>query len=89
MVPRAAHRVAGDDAIAQRSAIVRALGAHCEERAGVADEEHGLVAHVANDHPAVSGVGYRDTRSEVGSNAGSLLLRHVRPPFYRIQTCRF
>src|ERR1019366_8692076 len=53
VVPGAANLVADDEALAERSAIVRALRAHGEDLGPATHEQHGLAMRVPHQRPAL------------------------------------
>jgi hypothetical protein len=67
VVPRAPHRVADDQTLAKRTAVVRACRADCEKFVAPACEEHGLLAHMPAHHAAITEMVERDAAREVRS----------------------
>ena len=67
VVPRTPNRVADQQAVGERCAVMRALRTDREQFVGAAHEQHGCVADMALDHRAVGDVVERDALREIGT----------------------
>ena len=76
MVPRAAHRVADEEPLGERAAVVRARAADGVDVAAAADEQHRLAVGVAAEHPAVREIVDGNALLEIGT--GQLCLHSLK-----------
>lgn len=75
MVPRTAHRFPNYDAVRKRSMIMAAVSADREQFRTRANQQHFLVADVANQ-PTIDEVGERNTLRQIRATRRSLFLGH-------------
>src|SRR5262249_42371068 len=66
VVPRGPDRVADNETLGERTAVVRAGRADGEEFLATARQEHGVISDMPGDHAAVGNITERDTLREVG-----------------------
>ena len=66
-MPRTAHRVVGQDPVAERPAIMRAGRADGEDLAAAAGEQHILFADMPHEHLAVGKLAGGNTRGQIGA----------------------
>jgi hypothetical protein len=77
VVPRAAHRVADHQPFRQRTVVVRARRAGCEELVPATREQDRVIADVAGEHRTVSKCVDRDTLGQIGAGRFGLRSAHV------------
>ncbi len=66
VVPRAAHRVADQQALGQGAAVVGAVRRHREQLLALAHEQHGFAVHLALQHGPVGEIGQGHALGEIG-----------------------
>src|SRR5207244_11714124 len=76
VVPRTAHRVADEESLGERAAVVRARGADGVDVAAAADEQHRLAVGVAAEHRAVRELLDGNALLEIGT--GQLCLHNSK-----------
>ena len=82
-MPRAAHRVVDHQSLAERPAVMGAVGADREDFLATTGQQHGLVADPADQHGAVGEIGLRDAVGQirpVSMFVGHLLLLAATRP---------
>src|SRR5262249_35589734 len=77
VVPGAAHGVVDHEAVAERTVIVRAVGADREDVAPAAHQQNLLVSDMADELAAVGELGKRDALREIGAGRLGLILGHA------------
>jgi hypothetical protein len=85
VVPRAAQRLAGQQAVGERRAVVGAVRAEREDLFAAARQEHRLAVGVTLEQRAVRQLGERDAGREIGSGE---LLRSAHGGVLRSRTWR-
>ena len=80
VVPRAAHRVADDEPLGERAAVVRAFAADGEDFALGPRQDHRILADMSAEHGVGRKVALGDPVREVGSARFIARFRHGIPP---------
>ena len=76
-MPWAAHGVTDEQAVAERSAVVRARCADGEDLRALPRQQYGFAVGVPGEHVPISERGERHTASEIRAGQFSCLIAHV------------